>query len=159
MKKTPKKRQRLGKTSYKKRIGLLKSGLGRVVVRKTNKYLIVQYVESDEAKDKVIEAYSSKDLLKHGWKKEKTGSLKSIPAAYLTGKLLGKKISGKKVILDIGLQRSISGSRLFAVLKGLVDSGVDIAYDKKAFPSEDRIHGKHLKEDIQKMIKEVEGKL
>jgi len=156
MKKVIIKRKRERKTDYKARKGFLKSGLPRIVIRKTNRYLIVQYVESSEARDKVIVGTSSQELLKHGWAKEKAGSLKSVPAAYLTGKLLGSKIKDKgKVILDIGLNRSVAGSRIYAVLKGLVDGGADIAYDEKVFPSEDRISGKHLKEDVQKMIGEV----
>lgn len=150
------KRKRQAKTDYKARKGYLKSGLGRIVIRKTNKYIIAQYVESEEARDKVIVGVSSRDLLAHGWEKERKGSLKSIPAAYLTGKLLGSKIKDKgQVILDLGLQRNISGSRIYAVLKGLVEAGVDIAHDEKVFPNEDRLKGKHLKENVQKIVEGV----
>jgi len=154
------KRKRQGKTDYKARKEFLKSGLPRIVIRKTDRYLVAQYTESNEAKDKVIIAVSSRDLLKHGWPKNKKGSLKSVPAAYLTGKLLGKQIKDKgKVILDTGLQRNVAGSRIYAVLKGLIDTGVNIPHNEKAFPSEERIKGKHLNEDIQKIVKEVENNL
>jgi large subunit ribosomal protein L18 len=161
MLKTPKKRKRERKTSYSKRFGFLKSGLARVVVRKTNLYLNVQLVESDEAKDKVILSVSSRDLLEHGWPKEKKGSLKSIPASYLTGYLAGKEIIKKekgKVILDIGLQRNKAHGRLYAVLKGLVDAGVDIAHSTDVFPSDERIDGKHLKE-LESKIQEIKSKI
>ena len=49
-----KRRRRQGKTDYKARLNLLKSGFPRIVVRKTNKYVAVQYIESEDAKDKVI---------------------------------------------------------------------------------------------------------
>ena len=162
MLKTPKKRKRERKTSYSKRFGFLKSELPRIVVRKTNKYINVQLVSSQEAKDTVILGFSSRELLKEGWPKEKEGSLKSIPASYLTGYLAGKKILEKeknKVILDIGLQRNKAHGRLYAVLKGLVDSGVNIAHSGKVFPQEERLEGKHLKEDVQTKIKEIKSKL
>ncbi len=107
---TIKRRRKEGKTDYKARLNLLKSKLSRIVVRKTNKYVIVQYVKSKEAQDSVIMGVSSKELLKYGWEKKNTGSLKSLSACYLTGLLLGKKIKSageNKAILDIGLVRSI----------------------------------------------------
>lgn len=160
--KIPKKRKLQRKTNYSTRLKLLKSGIPRIVVRKTNTYLVVQYVISNESKDKVVLSVSSRELLKNGWPKELKGSLKNMPAAYLTGYLAGKKIIEKskdKVILDLGLQRSIAGNRLFAVLKGLVDAGVNIAHDKKVFPNDERISGKHLKENVQKEIIKVKGKI
>ncbi len=162
MLKTPKKRKKEKKTSYKKRLGFLKSGLSRIVVRRTNLYINAQLVSSHEAQDKVIVSVSSRDLLKLGWTKEKKGTLKSIPASYLTGYLMGKKILEKekgKVILDIGLQRNISKGRIYAVLNGIVDAGVDISHNKKVFPSEERIQGKHLKTNMQKEIIEIKKKL
>jgi len=134
------------------RLKLLKSEKPRIVIRKSNRYLLSQYVESQEAKDKVIIGVSSKDLLKYGWPKENQGSLKSIPASYLTGLLFAKKISEKgkkgKVIIDLGLIRNIKRSRVYALLKGLVDGGVDINYKEEVFPPENRIKGEHLKKKI-----------
>ena len=162
MTKTQKKRKNERKTDYKARLTLLKSEIPRIVVRKTNKYLIAQYVKSYEGQDSIIVGVTSKDLLDYGWDKKYLGSLKSIPVAYLTGKLLGNKIHEKKhkeAILDIGLIRNVSGSRIYAVLKGLVDANIKIPFNEKAFPSEERISGKHLKEDVRKMIDKVKEKL
>ncbi len=145
---TIKKRKAQRKTDYKARVILLKSGKPRVVVRKTNKYLMLSYVESKEAKDKVVHAVASKDLLKHGWDKEKAGSLKSITASYLTGLLLASKIKGKEVIFDTGLNRNVKKSRVYAALKGLIDGGVKINCKKDVFPEEERIKGKNLKGKI-----------
>ena len=157
--KTQRKRRMQKKTDYSARIGMLKSGIPRIVARKTNKYIILQYVKSDEAKDSVLIGVTSKNLLKHGWPEKLKGSLKSISAAYLTGLLMGKKIIEKeknsKTIFDIGLQRNISGGRLYAVLNGLVDSGLEISHDKKVFPSEERIKGKHLKSDLKEVFDKV----
>ncbi|MFA6023200.1 MAG: 50S ribosomal protein L18 [Candidatus Pacearchaeota archaeon] len=153
------KRKRKGKTDYKARMGMLKSGLPRVVIRKTNKFIYVQYVKSVEARDKAIFTVSSRDLLEKGWAKESKGSLKSVSAAYLTGYLAGKEIISKdkkgKVILDIGLERNVAGSRLYGALKGLVDAGVNISYDEKAFPKKERLEGKHLKKDAQVLMNKV----
>ncbi len=144
-----KKRRIEKKTDYKARLILLKSQMPRIVVRKTNKYILAQYVQSEESRDKVIFGISSKDLLKYGWEKEKAGSLKSIPAGYLTGLLLGTKIKAKEeAILDIGMIRNVKKSRIYAVLNGLVDAGVTIKHKKEIFPDEKRIKGEHLKNKI-----------
>ena len=143
---TMKRRGREGRTDYKLRLGLLKSGLPRIVVRRTNRYFVVQAVESVEAQDRVVATVSSKELLKSGWNKKKGGSLKSVPAGYLTGLLMAKKLekSKGKYIMDLGMARTIGGSRVFAVVKGLVDGGLNIAVDEKVFPSEERLVGEHI---------------
>ncbi|MCR4323960.1 MAG: 50S ribosomal protein L18 [Nanoarchaeota archaeon] len=160
-KRTIKRRRRENKTDYKLRKSLLKSSLPRIVIRRTNKFFIIQVVESFEAQDKVILGVTSKDLLKKGWNVKMQGSLKSIPAGYLSGILLAKKIGKgkKKFIVDLGMARTLKGSRVFAVVKGLVDGGLDLNVNEKVFPSEDRLLGKHLKEDVKKMIGEVKSKL
>ena len=160
--KTPKKRNIERRTDYKARLILLKSEKPRIAVRKTNNYIIAQYIKSYEGQDKIITGVTSKELLNYGWDKKFIGSLKSIPAAYLTGKLLGNKIiekKGKEAILDIGLAKNIAGSRIYAVLKGLVDAGIEIPCNEKSFPAEERLLGKHLKDDIQKMIEKIKDKL
>jgi len=146
---TIKRRRREGKTDYKARLALLKSRKPRIVVRKTNRYLISQCVESKESRDRVIVGLTSKELIKYGW--ENIGSLKSLPACYLTGILLGKRIKRKvkgEVILDTGLIRNVRKSRIYALLKGLVDSGVNVKSKEDIFPDEKRIKGEHLKNKI-----------
>ena len=163
---TMKRRRREGRTDYKLRKGLLMSGLPRIVVRRTNRYFILQVVESKEAQDKVLATVTSKELLNYNWDEKKsgnasrenrnqkienrktgaTGSLKSIPAGYLTGVLFAKKLGGKKkYIMDLGMARTRKGGRIFAVVKGLIDGGLDVVADEKVFPSEDRLSGEHTK--------------
>jgi len=154
-----KRRRMENKTDYKLRTGLLKSGIPRIVVRRTNKYFILQAVESIEAQDKVIATITSKDLLKNGWDAKKGGSLKSIPAGYLTGILMAKKLGKGKFIMDLGMARTESGSRVFAVVKGLIDGGLGISAKKEVFPSEERLNGEHLKDDVKAMIAKVKGGL
>ncbi|MBU2612725.1 MAG: 50S ribosomal protein L18 [Nanoarchaeota archaeon] len=160
--KTLKRRKRERKTDYLVRLKLLKSERPRVVFRKTNKSVIVQYVKSDEAKDKIIFGITSKALLKYGWPENLSGSLKSIPATYLTGYLTGKKIAKEKLetpIVDFGMQRVIKKSKLFAFLKGMIDSGMKINSPEENFPEEERISGKKAKEDISKVFAEVKSKI
>ena len=157
---TQRRRRKEGKTDYKLRLGLLKSGKPRIVVRKTNKYVIVQLVESNEAKDKVLAGVTSKDLLKQGWDKKFGGSLKSLPACYLIGLLFAGKIEkNKDYILDLGMQRTLAGNRIYAVVKGLIDGGLKLNVNKKVFPSEERLNGEHLKPEVKEMISKVKEKI
>ena len=96
----------------------------------------MQIVESSAAQDKVISGTSSKSLLAKGWPKEMSGSLKGLPAAYLTGLMLAKSVKGKvkECILDLGMQRNISKSRLYAGLNGFVDGGIQIPHSKDILP-------------------------
>ena len=157
---TLKRRRRENKTDYKARRILLTSGIPRIVVRRTNKYFIVQAVESNEAQDKIIATITSKNLLKNGWDAKTQGSLKSIPAGYLAGILMAKKLNNKgKYIMDLGMGRTIKGSRLFAVVKGLIDGGLDIPANKVVFPSEERLNGEHMNKDLKDIITKVKGGL
>jgi large subunit ribosomal protein L18 len=152
----PHRRRREGKTDYRKRLSLVKSKKLRFVVRKSNQAVICQIVEYGHTGDKTLLTVNSFDLKKLGW----TGPTGNIPAAYLTGMLCAKKALEKKVkeaILDIGLYRATRGNRLFAALKGAIDGGLDIPHSKEAFPSEDRIAGRHIPAPAgDKVVKEFE---
>ena len=158
--KTRKRRRLEGKTDYLNRKNLLKSGKPRIVFRKTNKYVIAQYVESKEAKDKIKIGMNSKILLKYGWPKQAQGSLKTIPASYFLGFLIGKKIVKEKLenpIVDFGMLRTIPKNKLFGFLKGLIDSGIKINCKEENFPSEEKKEGKNLKNKIN--FKEIKSKI
>jgi len=134
-------RKQEGLTNYSKRKRLLEGRKPRVVIRKSNKYIILQYIESSRAQDAVKFSVSSKELLDYGWPKNNEGGLKSLAAAYLSGLLFGNKIKTQKAaILDTGLIRSTKGSRVYAALKGIADSGFEIAYNDEVFPEEKRIN-------------------
>lgn len=157
---TQKRRRRENRTDYKARRILLTSGLPRIVVRRTNKYFVLQAVESVEAQDKVIATITSKDLLKNGWDEKKAGSLKSIAAGYLTGILFAKRIVGSKelgvgskYIMDLGMARTEKGGRVFAVVAGLIEGGLDIPANDKVFPGEDRLLGEHA--GVKDMVMKV----
>lgn len=154
----PFRRRREGKTNYRKRLALLKSGKPRMVVRKTLRRIIVQFIEFDPKGDRVIACADSKDLVKYGWK----GSAKNTPAAYLVGYLAAKRALSKGIteaVLDIGLHRPTRGSRVFAALKGALDAGIAIPHGDDIFPSEERIRGEHISEDVVRMFEEVFNKI
>ena len=154
------KRRRLeNKTDYKLRLGLLKSSLSRIVVRKTNKYIILQVVESKEAQDKVVFGLTSKDLLEYGWDEKFAGSLKSVPASYLTGYLAGKKIKKGDFILDMGMLIKQKGGRVFAVVAGLVDSGINLRANSEVFPKKEKIIGESLRPEVKAIIEKVKEKI
>ncbi len=139
----PYRRRREGKTNYRKRLSLLKSGKPRLVVRHSNRYFLVQLVQYGAEGDKVLFSVSSKNLSKYGWKYA-TGNT---PAAYLTGFLAGKTALARNVggaVFDLGLVTPRAGFRYYAILKGAVDAGLSVPHDPEVFPSEDRLLGKHI---------------
>lgn len=156
MHKTQKRRRVEYKTDYQARFSFLKSENPRLVVRKSNRYILAQISEVNLAQDKVLARMDSKQLLEKGWPKEKAGSLKSLQACYLTGFFLAKNIKGKikQVSLDSGLYRNIPGSRIYAVVKGAIDGGLIIPHDKQILPSEERLKTNKNLYSIMEKIKE-----
>jgi large subunit ribosomal protein L18 len=154
------KRRRLEcKTDYKLRFGLLKSPLPRIVVRRTNKYFIVQVVTSSEAQDTVTLGLTSKELLNYGWDAKFAGSLKSIPAGYLTGYLIAKKLGKGKYISDFGMAINKQAGRTSSVIAGLVDGGLDISVGEKFLPKEDVLSGIYAKDGVKEMIEKTKTKI
>ena len=135
-------RRREGKTDYRKRLKLLLSKKPRLVIRKTNKYIIAQIISYHPDGDRVVVQAHSNELSSFGWKLSK----KNLPAAYLVGLLIAKKAKGKvsEVVVDIGLYPPIHGSRVFAVVKGALDGGLNINVSEEALPSMERIKGEHI---------------
>jgi large subunit ribosomal protein L18 len=145
------KRRRQGKTDYETRLAFIKSGKTRIVVRKTGKHIIAHAVKYAPKGDVTLANANSKELNKIGFY-----GTNNTPSAYLTGLLLGKRLKEKEAILDIGRRQPSHGSVVFAVLKGLLDSGVKVPHSEKAFPNEERINGKVL-EDYAKENKDKFG--
>ncbi|MCD6559729.1 50S ribosomal protein L18 [Thermococci archaeon] len=151
----PFRRRREGKTNYHKRLALLKSGKPRLVVRKTLNHHIAQIVIYDPNGDKTLVSAHTRELVRDfGWK----GHCGNTPSAYLLGLLIGykaKKAGIEGAILDIGLHPPTQGSSIFAVLKGAVDTGLEIPHSEEIYPSDDRIRGENIAE-YAKMLKEDE---
>jgi large subunit ribosomal protein L18 len=152
-------RHRQGRTDYRQRLRLLKSRKPRIVVRKSNKNIIVQFVEYIPHGDVIHVSTVSNELTKkYNW----NYSVSSTPAAYLTGLIAGKKAVEKGItrgVLDIGRYRPTKGNKLFATLKGVVDAGIECPYDKAMVPKQDRILGKHLDENIAEAVDDIKNKI
>jgi len=131
----------------------------RFVVRFTNKDVVCQIAYATVAGDVVVAAAYSHELPAFGLK----AGLTNYAAAYCTGLLLARRILTKfgldktyvgleeatgedynveeqeegprpfKALLDTGLKRTSTGSKVFAALKGALDGGVDIPHSDKRF--------------------------
>jgi len=136
-------RKREGKTDYRARLMLLSSKKARLVIRKTNTKLLAQIIQYTPDGDKVLVGADTTLLRKQGWH----FSLKNMPAAYLLGIAIAHKAKTHNIqeaIVDIGMERSIKGSRLYALVKGTLDGGLQVPCDVSVLPSQDRIEGKHI---------------
>jgi large subunit ribosomal protein L18 len=143
-------RRREGKTDYQARKAMVVSSKPRLVTRESLKNATVQIVKAKVEGDFVLVAASSKELSKQfGWKAP-TGN---VSAAYLTGLLCGlkaKKKGIKDAILDAGLVSPTKGARIFAMLNGVVDAGVDVPHSEEKIVKE-RIKGEHVVKYAKKL--------
>ena len=151
-------RLREEKTNYKKRGTMLTGKRDFITVNITNQNTQVQILTPGMTGDKVVASAHSRYLLEKGWK----GSRKSVPAAYLTGYLAGKKELGKgakDAIMYTGTRRYTQ--RMAAALKGIVDAGVKVPADEKTFPPNERINGEHLtvKNEISKIKSSIDSEV
>ena len=129
-----------------------------ITVNITNENTQVQILKPGMVGDKVVASAHSRYLIEKGWK----GSRKSIPAAYLTGYIAGKKALGKgakDAILYTGTRKYTQ--RMAAALKGVIDAGVQVPADSETFPPDERINGEHLtvKNDISKIKSTIESEV
>jgi large subunit ribosomal protein L18 len=142
-------RRREHKTDYQSRRILAVSEHPRFVVRVSNKGILAQIVKAEIIGDKVLTQATSNELVtKYGWQ----ASGKSIPAAYLLGMIAGHKAVKegiKTAYLDLGLRRPTKGSKIFAVVKGAIDSGLSIPCDSDIIPPPERINGGHIVNYVQ----------
>ena len=143
-------RRREGVTDYRARKRAITSQKPLLVVRISNKNVSSQFVKPTIRGDVVLSSAHSKELAKLGWR----GSSKSTPACYLLGLLAGKKAikAGlKEAVTYNGLAPFINGSRVSALLKGVLDAGIAVPVGEEAFPSEERVTGKSLAEFAAKL--------
>ena len=140
----PFRRRREGKTDYRVRLRLLKSGIPRAVVRLSERRVRVAIVRFEPAGDRVVAAADSAELPSIDFPVK---SLSSTPATYLTAYLAGLRAKSggtTNAVLDTGLRHPSAGGRLSAALKGLLDAGLDVPHGEEGFPSADRLNGAHL---------------
>lgn len=148
-------RRREGKTNFAKRLALIKGGRTRMVVRRSNKGVVVQFIDFDPKGDKTLLTVCGAHLSKmYKWP-----SKRNVWTAYLAGLMAGKmaKTKGvKEFVLDMGMYVPSKGSIIFAAQKGAADAGLSTLYDKGKVPE-----GK-LSEPPEKykaIFEEVRGKL
>lgn len=170
----------------------------RLIVRFTNRRVICQVAYASIVGDHIIAQATSSELTNYGI----PAGLKNYAAAYATGLLVARRvlkkfgldesIKGKeeldgeeyhveeedteqrpiKAILDVGLQRTCVGARLWGALKGAVDGGLHVPHSSKNFPGfkpaeekgqeseydaeahKDRIFGKHVQEYMEMLAEE-----
>jgi large subunit ribosomal protein L18 len=155
-------RRREGRTDYHQRLKLLMSKQARVVARRSLKHMRLQLVIPKPEGDQTMVHADSTELGSYGY----TGPTGNTPSAYLTGLLFGykaRKAGYENAVLDMGLQVSSTGCRVYAALKGIVDSGLDVPHNPEIFPGESRIRGEEIKEytgtDIPAMFDETLAKI
>ncbi|KAJ4155702.1 hypothetical protein LMH87_000936 [Akanthomyces muscarius] len=167
------KRRRQGKTDYYARKRLITQAKNkynapkyRLVVRFTNKDIIMQLVTSEISGDKVFCAAYAHELKAYGIEH----GLTNWAAAYATGLLIARRALKKlgldedfvgveeadgeftlteaaetddgerrpfKAFLDVGLARTSTGARVFGALKGASDGGILVPHSEKRFPGYD----------------------
>lgn len=136
-------RRRSGKTNFKRRSTLLQSRETILAVRISNKTTFIQFLTPLIGGDRTESSSHSSQLIKLGW----TGSGKSLPGAYLTGYLAGRKagkVGVKRAIPYLGTRKFTAGSKVVASLKGVVDAGVQVPIDKDVLPDPGRLRGEHI---------------
>lgn len=131
----------------------------RLVVRITSTRVIAQVVYATIQGDKVFTSADSNELRRYGL----TAGLTNYASAYTVGLLVARRLLKKvgldttyagntapeknydvssdekdrrpfKVILDVGLKATTTGSKVFAALKGVADGGVYIPHSTSRFP-------------------------
>lgn len=146
-------RRRKNLTDYKKRLGLIKSDAPRMVVRISNKRILIQITRFDEKGDKIEVSVRSDDLSRFGWMPQA-----NTPSAFLAGMLAGKmaiKKGIKKANLDMGMKTANAGSISFAAAIGAKQAGLDISVEESIVP-EDRLDGTHISQ-YAKTLKEKDA--
>ena len=179
-------RRREGKTDYYARKRLINQAKNkynapkyRLVVRFTNRDIIMQIVSSEITGDKVLVAAYSHELRAYGIEH----GLTNWAAAYSTGLLIARRVLKKlgldetfkgveepsgeytlteaaegedgeerrpfKAHLDVGLARTSTGARVFGAMKGASDGGILIPHSENRFPGFD-IESKELDAEVLK---------
>jgi large subunit ribosomal protein L18 len=146
-------RRREGKTHYGRRRAIILGRTSFISVCLTDKNISAQILQAHPEGDLVVTSAHSRELIKYGWK----GSRKNTPAAYLTGLLLGLRTLSKdihKVILYVGIRPYIHRSRIAALVKGMVDAGLDVGATADTLPDKSRISGEHIASYAKALSKE-----
>jgi len=167
----------------------------RLIVRLTNTNVIAQIAYARIEGDMIIASAYSHELPNYGIKM----GLTNYAACYCTGLLLARRVLKKfsldgiyegqtevdgemysvedvdsgpgafRANLDIGLARTTTGARIFGVMKGAVDGGIEVPHSEKRFPGYDKeakefnavvlrdhIMGKHVANYMRELMEDDE---
>lgn len=166
----------------------------RLIVRFTNKDIVAQIAYARIEGDVVVCAAYAHELPRYGIKV----GLTNYAAAYAVGLLLARRqltklnladtykgaeeVNGEdynveqegdrapfRAVLDVGLARTTTGAKVFAVMKGAADGGLDIPHSETRFfgydaeskeynavAHRDRIFGKHVAEYMEQLKEQDE---
>lgn len=151
----PYRRKREGKTDYRYRAKLLQSREARLVARISLDHVRAQVAIPTSDGDQILASAFSKELSKWDWK----GNTANTPAAYLVGLVCGhratKEADVDSCVLDIDRYVPSPQAKVFSVLKGALDGGLDIPHGEGVLPSEERCRGEHIS-DYAEMLKSNE---
>lgn len=150
-------REREGKTDYRYRIRLLRSGKPRLVTRISLRHVRAQVAKPSSKGDEIIVSAFSKELSDWGWK----GYTSNTSSAYLVGLLCGFRAIEEGIeecVLDIDRFVPSPQAKIFAVLKGALDAGLKVPHGEEVLPTEERISGQHISEYAEMLKSEDEGK-
>lgn len=128
-------RRRDGTTDFCKRLALVKSGSTRMVVRRSNRNVRIQFVEFDPKGDRTILTVDGLALAGQ----LKWPSKRNVWTAYLVGMYAGVEAAKKGVkefVLDIGRYTPSKGNLVFAAMKGAVDAGLKTSYSEDMVPTQ-----------------------
>jgi len=151
----------------------------RLIVRFTNKDIIAQIASSKISGDYILSAAYAHELSRYGFPVKNTTNY---AAAYATGLLLARRVLTQlnladtyqgnstidgndynvealddgphpfRALLDVGLRRTTTGSKLFAALKGACDGGLDVPHSDRRFVGYDEEAKKSDPETLRKHI-------
>jgi len=151
----------------------------RLIVRFTNKDIIAQIASAKIEGDKVLAAAYGHELVRFGFPVK---HVTNYAAAYATGLLLARRVLTKlkladkyqgnlqidgtdynvasqedgpnplRALLDVGLRRTTTGSKLFAALKGATDGGLAVPHSDRRFVGYDEEGKKADPETLRKHI-------
>jgi len=167
----------------------------RLIVRISNKDVTAQIAYARIEGDIVISAAYSHELPKYGV----AVGLTNYAACYCTGLLLARRTLAKfnladkyegqtdvngemysvedndsgpgafRAHLDVGLARTTTGAKVFAVMKGVADGGIDVPHSEKRFPGfdpegkelnagvlRDHIFGQHVANYMKSLLEDDE---
>lgn len=128
-------RRREGKTNFAKRLALVKSGKTRMVVRRSNSGVTIQFVDFQPDGDKTLLTVTGAHLSKQ----YKWPAKRNVWTAYLAGLMAGKlaqKKGVKEFVLDMGMYTPSKGSVIFAAQKGASDAGLKTLFDEEKVPGD-----------------------